>query len=108
MLGDGSIRKIIYDDSNSDNNWKFNSDNNDVASYEKVKSDSNDDFIDKDNIDGSNKHKKRKNCPTISFKCKKFKLRIDGSIKFKESHVFSNVNELKDVSRKYKVKHDYH
>jgi hypothetical protein len=46
LVGDGSTGKTFYDDSNSDNNWN----------YEKVKSDNNDNFIDKDNIDGSNKY----------------------------------------------------
>jgi hypothetical protein len=57
LVGDGSTEKTFYDDSNSDNNWN----------YEKVESDNNDNFIDKDNIDGSNKYKKRKDgLPLVS------------------------------------------
>ncbi|XP_052309176.1 uncharacterized protein LOC127905360 [Populus trichocarpa] len=48
----------------------------DICSYEKVKSNSSDEFVDIDNVNESRKYRKRKIDPATSFKCKKFKVRV--------------------------------
>jgi hypothetical protein len=52
-------------------------------------------------------HKKPKVDPISSFKCKTFKIRVDGSINFQDCQIFHNINHFR-VLREYEVKHVYH
>ena len=58
-------------------------DDNDDAGCEKSKNDGSDEFVNKDNVNECKKQMKRKIDPITNFKYKKFKVRVDGSIKFK-------------------------
>lgn len=48
-----------------------------------LKSDCNDEFVNKDNVNKCKKQMKRKIDPITNFKYKKFKVRVNDSIKFK-------------------------
>lgn len=45
---------------------------------------------------------------TTSFKCKTFNIGVNGSVKFVECEIFTNVNHFRDIYKEYKLKHRYH
>ena len=53
------------------------------------------------------KYKKAKVDPISSFKCKTFKIGVDGSINFQDCQIFHNINHFR-VLKEYKVKHVYY
>lgn len=56
-----------------------------------------------------NKKKRKKNIDlTSDFRCKKFEMEIDGSVKFEKYQIFINVNHFRDVLREYKIKNKHY
>lgn len=94
------MENTLDDVFDSKKEWKLGSEDDDIDIDLSDKSDSSKDKTSRD--------RKKNIDPTSKFKCKRFKVSVDGSINFKECKIFNNVHHFRDMLREYKVKHDYH
>lgn len=75
--------------------WNINNSDDDIDDKSGKKSDNNDNMSDNE----IKKQKKRIVDPITGLKYKRFKFTVDGSIKFEECQIFTNIMHFKEVLR---------